>query len=208
MQTYTHVLSPSPPGCVCRHDLSSAKLKFWLISNCKKLRAVLCRVPLQLLFFPLLLNGKSHVLNIIIKCFIPPIKSVMPNLISEWVLRLLLTAPSPKRSQQNNIFSRHYLLYWLNLLEASWPWILIAAVASAACLSSHTEELLGTERSSKQLLVVPDFGSSCTPLHCASQLRETSGLPWVLPCYNSLLRLLRGKDVSGNKYTPEFFPTP
>lgn len=103
MQTYTHVLSPSPPGCVCRHDLSLAKLKFWLISNCKKLRAVLCRVPLQLLFFPLLLNGKSHVLNIIIKCFIPPIKSVMPNLFSSMNGSYVYSSLPPALSDHSKI---------------------------------------------------------------------------------------------------------
>lgn len=81
-------------------------------------------------------NGNSHTSNIIIECFIPPTKSVMPKPFSSMNVSHV-SSPLPKvlrewwSAQQDNVFSTHYLLYWFNLLEASWPWIHIVAVALA-----------------------------------------------------------------------------
>lgn len=89
-----------------------------------------------LLVIPSRFNGNSHTSNIIIGCFIPPTESVMPKPFSSTNASHVSSPPpmvlSERRSaQQDNVFSTHYLLYWFNLLEASWPWIRTVAVASA-----------------------------------------------------------------------------
>lgn len=89
-----------------------------------------------LLFILSLLNGHSHNLNIIIKCFIPPdfnqVSYAKIILINEYVLCLLLTACSPKGMVL--IIAKEHLFYaifavlvqfnvsptWIHVVAAVW----------------------------------------------------------------------------------------
>lgn len=123
-------------------------LEFWLTNNCVRLKAALCKVPFQPYYSFSCSLMTSHILNVIIKCFMPPgfnqVRHARIILINEYVLCLLLPADSPMGVAL--IKARDLLLCALFAALAQFVWRILNLNSSCGCHHSNTVTSLATQR--------------------------------------------------------------
>lgn len=123
-------------------------LEFWLINNCERLKAALCKVPFQPYYSFSCSLMTSHILNVIIKCFMPPgfnqVRHARIILINEYVLCLLLPADSPMGVVL--IKARDHLLCALFAALVQFVWSILNLNSSCGCHLTSTVTSLATHR--------------------------------------------------------------